>query len=90
MGNTASATQSIESPTPAPANKAADGEKPKCKACCACPETKKIRDEWYVAKFLVLLLIDFPSFSIMQNGEENCGDLIEKHKQCMRDLGFKI
>ena len=21
-------------------------EKPKCKACCACPETKKIRDAW--------------------------------------------
>lgn len=22
------------------------GEKPKCKACCACPETKKARDQW--------------------------------------------
>lgn len=23
------------------------GEKPKaCKACCACPETKKVRDAW--------------------------------------------
>ena len=21
-------------------------EKPKCKACCACPETKKARDSW--------------------------------------------
>ena len=21
-------------------------EKPKCKACCACPETKKARDAW--------------------------------------------
>lgn len=20
--------------------------KPKCKACCACPETKKVRDAW--------------------------------------------
>jgi len=27
---------------------------------------------------------------IMENGEENCGDLIEAHKQCMRDLGFNI
>lgn len=27
---------------------------------------------------------------IMENGEDGCGDLIEKHKQCMRDLGFKI
>ncbi|CAL1538371.1 unnamed protein product [Lymnaea stagnalis] len=48
-------------------------EKPKCKACCACPETKKARDE-----------------CVIERGEENCGDLIEKHKQCMRDLGFKI
>ncbi|ALC49756.1 CG9065 [Drosophila busckii] len=22
----------------------AGGEKPKCKACCACPETKRVRD----------------------------------------------
>lgn len=21
-------------------------EKPKCKACCACPETKRVRDQW--------------------------------------------
>jgi len=27
---------------------------------------------------------------IMENGEEKCSDLIEAHKQCMRDLGFKI
>jgi len=27
---------------------------------------------------------------IMEKGEENCGDLIEAHKQCMRDLGFRI
>jgi len=27
---------------------------------------------------------------IMENGEENCQDLIEAHKKCMRDLGFKI
>jgi len=75
MGNSASATTpAIQTPTPAPeAIAAAPGEKPKCKACCACPETKKIRDE-----------------CVMQKGEENCGDLIEKHKQCMRDLGFKV
>ena len=24
-----------------------NAEKPKCKACCACPETKKARDQWY-------------------------------------------
>lgn len=27
---------------------------------------------------------------IMEKGEENCGDLIEAHKVCMRNLGFKI
>lgn len=52
---------------------ATEGEKKKLKPCCACPETKKPRDE-----------------CIMQKGEENCGDLIEAHKKCMRDLGFKI
>ena len=28
--------------------------------------------------------------SIMEKGEEHCGDLIEKHKECMRQLGFKV
>lgn len=28
--------------------------------------------------------------SIMERGEEYCGELIEKHKQCMRDMGFNI
>jgi len=27
---------------------------------------------------------------VAKNGEANCGDLIEAHKQCMRDLGFKV
>ncbi|XP_050073890.1 cytochrome c oxidase copper chaperone [Anopheles maculipalpis] len=55
------------------ASKNATKEKPKCKACCACPETKKARDA-----------------CIMDHGEEKCGELIEKHKQCMRDMGFNI
>jgi len=50
-----------------------EGEKKKLRPCCACPETKKVRDE-----------------CIIEKGEENCLDLIEAHKQCMRDLGFKI
>jgi len=52
-----------------------EGEKPKpkCKACCACPETRKIRDE-----------------CIFEFGEEKCLALIEAHKQCLRDQGFKI
>ena len=47
--------------------------KPKCKACCACPETKRVRDA-----------------CIIEKGQENCIDLIEAHKKCMRDQGFNI
>jgi len=43
------------------------------KPCCACPETKRPRDDCIVNK-----------------GEENCTDLIEQHKECMRRLGFKV
>ncbi|XP_049818162.1 cytochrome c oxidase copper chaperone [Aethina tumida] len=48
-------------------------EPKKLKPCCACPETKKVRDA-----------------CIIEKGEEHCGDLIEAHKKCMRDLGFNI
>ncbi|RVE58498.1 hypothetical protein OJAV_G00209950 [Oryzias javanicus] len=48
-------------------------EKKPLKPCCACPETKKVRDA-----------------CIIEKGEENCGDLIEAHKECMRSLGFKV
>nr|CAH7760315.1 unnamed protein product [Callosobruchus chinensis] len=27
---------------------------------------------------------------IIEKGQENCEDLIEAHKQCMRDAGFNI
>ncbi|KAF2904206.1 hypothetical protein ILUMI_01967 [Ignelater luminosus] len=27
---------------------------------------------------------------IIENGEENCKDLIEAHKACMRKMGFNI
>ncbi|KAK3811959.1 MAG: cytochrome c oxidase copper chaperone-like protein, partial [Benniella sp.] len=43
------------------------------KPCCACPETKKARDN-----------------CVLNNGEENCLELIKAHQQCLRDLGFKI
>ncbi|XP_042190207.1 cytochrome c oxidase copper chaperone [Callorhinchus milii] len=49
------------------------GEKKPLKPCCACPDTKKVRDA-----------------CIIEKGEENCRDLIEAHKDCMRALGFKI
>ncbi|KAM8856933.1 cytochrome c oxidase copper chaperone [Synchiropus splendidus] len=48
-------------------------EKKPLKPCCACPETKKVRDA-----------------CIIEKGEEKCTELIEAHKDCMRQLGFKI
>ena len=48
-------------------------KKPACKPCCACPETRKIRDA-----------------CIIENGEENCSKEIEAHKECMRQMGFKV
>ncbi|XP_064606919.1 cytochrome c oxidase copper chaperone-like [Liolophura sinensis] len=48
-------------------------EEKKLKPCCACPETKKVRDA-----------------CIIEKGQEECGDLIEAHKECMRKLGFKV
>ncbi|XP_076372573.1 cytochrome c oxidase copper chaperone COX17 [Tachypleus tridentatus] len=56
-----------------PEEKKVDEKKQKMKPCCACPETKKVRDE-----------------CIVQNGEENCRDLIEAHKECMRKMGFNV
>lgn len=48
-------------------------EEKKLKPCCACPETRKPRDE-----------------CIMEKGEDACKDLIEAHKACMREMGFKV
>ncbi|XP_060897308.1 cytochrome c oxidase copper chaperone-like [Labrus mixtus] len=48
-------------------------QKKSLKPCCACPETKKVRDA-----------------CIIEKGEENCAVLTEAHKDCMRELGFKI
>ena len=45
----------------------------KLKPCCACPETKKARDE-----------------CILNKSEEECRELIEAHKECMRQHGFKV
>lgn len=55
MGSNSSKGVGVVETAAAPALKAADtasaaggGDKPKCKACCACPETKRARDQWLV------------------------------------------
>ena len=73
-------------------------DKLRLKPCCACPETKQVRDEWSVAESWIrfqLINLFYPvltvyTHSIIENGEENCQQLIEAHKKCMRDLGFRI
>ncbi|OTF73147.1 hypothetical protein BLA29_000847 [Euroglyphus maynei] len=50
-----------------------DEQKKPLKPCCACPETRKKRDE-----------------CIIENGEANCTEYIEAHKECLRKLGFNI
>ncbi|RIA89021.1 cytochrome C oxidase copper chaperone-domain-containing protein, partial [Glomus cerebriforme] len=44
------------------------------KPCCACPETKKNRDQCIFET----------------GDEEKCKDLIEAHKACMRSFGFNV
>ncbi|EFP08365.1 hypothetical protein CRE_16226 [Caenorhabditis remanei] len=54
-------------------SEASGTQEKKLKPCCACPETKRVRDT-----------------CIIENGEENCGKLIEAHKACMRAAGFNV
>ncbi|XP_061548607.1 cytochrome c oxidase copper chaperone [Phycodurus eques] len=65
-------TVSAAAAEPAAVTESGEQKKP-LRACCACPETKKVRDG-----------------CIIEKGEENCTELIEAHKDCMRQLGFKI
>ncbi|XP_061648769.1 cytochrome c oxidase copper chaperone [Phyllopteryx taeniolatus] len=65
-------TVSAAAAEPADITESGEQKKP-LRACCACPETKKVRDA-----------------CIIEKGEENCTELIEAHKDCMRQLGFKI
>ncbi|XP_054642421.1 cytochrome c oxidase copper chaperone [Dunckerocampus dactyliophorus] len=65
-------TVSAASMEPASVTQGSEVKKP-LRPCCACPETKKVRDA-----------------CIIEKGEEKCTELIEAHKDCMRQLGFKI
>lgn len=46
MGNSSAKSATTETKSEVAPNPTATGEKPKCKACCACPETKQVRDAW--------------------------------------------
>ncbi|KAL0947637.1 hypothetical protein HGRIS_013725 [Hohenbuehelia grisea] len=60
-----------------PTNPAMNPLNPKgLKPCCACPETKSARDDCFLANG--------------PDADDKCKDLIQRHIQCMRSLGFKI
>ncbi|KAI3643281.1 hypothetical protein MP228_012836 [Amoeboaphelidium protococcarum] len=50
-------------------------EQKKLKPCCACPETKKARDECVLLK---------------GDDDVECKKFIEEHKKCMRSHGFNV
>jgi len=58
-------------------DKAEDGSEKKLKPCCACPETKKARDEWWVT-----LVVDkrTKEVSIHRAGLALCTLRIEQHR----------
>ncbi|KAI6009507.1 COX17-domain-containing protein [Pisolithus orientalis] len=68
---------------PAPAPEKYDPTNPKMnplnpkglKPCCACPETKAARDACFLEK----------------GGDQGqCAEVLKKHVECMRSLGFEI
>jgi len=61
-------------PAPAPAAPSAEGEKPKKLKACCACPETRKPRD----------------ACIMEQGEENCRELIEAHKKCLRDLGFNI
>lgn len=73
MSTTATATPVSLPPALVPGAVPPTAGVPKKKICCACPDTKKVRDE-----------------CIARNGQDQCGDVIELHKACLRAEGFNI
>jgi cytochrome c oxidase assembly protein subunit 17 len=50
--------------------------------CCACPETKKARDDCFL---MYGSNIDEDSES-----KAKCKDIVQRHRECMANLGFKV
>ncbi|CEQ39779.1 hypothetical protein JCM21900_003751 [Sporobolomyces salmonicolor] len=55
-----------------------EGHKP----CCACPETKKARDDCFL-KF-------GSNADDGADSADKCREIVEAHRQCMRSLGFNV
>ncbi|KAF9976150.1 Cytochrome c oxidase copper chaperone [Actinomortierella ambigua] len=66
---------SADSAAPKPHTGPVDKDGKPLKPCCACPETKKARDN--------CTLLNGPD-------SPDCVKFIEAHQECLRSLGFKI
>ncbi|OMH80396.1 Cytochrome c oxidase copper chaperone [Zancudomyces culisetae] len=55
-------------------NNATNTEKPK--PCCACPDTKRARDQCFLDKG--------------DSAEQDCHHLIIAHRECMASFGYKV
>ena len=71
-------TESPSNSNPSCSTVTSDSQPQKVKPCCACPETKKARDN-------CLLFA-----SSADQAENECREFIEKHRACMASYGFKI
>jgi len=67
--------QSQSTPNPAPVKSEPKVGKSGKKICCACPDTKKLRDECVVMK---------------GEDDPDCIKMIEAHKVCLRAEGFTV
>ena len=77
MGNSNAKTEESMMASEAPASAPATANSTeKKKPCPACSACKETRKA--------------RDECIFERGEEKCGDLIEAHKQCLRDHGMKI
>ncbi|GAA6003276.1 hypothetical protein JCM10207_001838 [Rhodosporidiobolus poonsookiae] len=55
-----------------------EGHKP----CCACPETKKARDDCF--------LLHGSNADSDAGASDKCKDIVAQHRACMRNLGFNV
>ncbi|KAI5475385.1 cytochrome c oxidase copper chaperone [Pseudohyphozyma bogoriensis] len=52
------------------------------KPCCACPETKKARDDCF--------LLYGSNADEGSNSSDKCKAIVDEHLKCMRSLGFNV
>lgn len=70
----------LESNPPPPNNLAADikpAQTEKVKPCCVCKEEKVARDDCML-------------FSRADDPQDDCKNMVEKYRECMRGFGFKV